>query len=70
MKLVELKDTGGNTSYVNPDHVCLVSQGASQGVPVLGQSAVLLINGMALSIDGIPADVSAKLSGQDKLHWA
>jgi hypothetical protein len=64
-KLVKLTDTKGNTIYLNPDHVALVGSGISGGALVLGESAVVLINGMTLAVSDDPATTSQKLNNPD-----
>jgi len=64
-KLVKLSDTKGNVLHLNPDHVALVGSGTSNGAVVLGESAVVLINGMTLAVSGEPAVISEKLNNPD-----
>ena len=63
--LVKLSDNKGNVLHLNPDHVALVGSGTSGGAAVLGESAVVLINGLTLAVSGSPAEVAAKLGNPD-----
>ena len=66
MKLVKLKDTKGNTLYINPNHVVFVGTSLADGVPLLSEAAVVLFTGQAVAAVGSPEEVSDLLSGTDK----
>ena len=58
MKLVKLEDTNGKIAYLNPDHLVLVAHAeAGGGVPSIGVSAVLLVNGQIIAAKGTPEEV-------------
>ena len=64
MKLVKLKDTNGKIAYLNPDHLVLVAHAeAGGGVPSIGVSAVLLVNGQIIAAKGTPEEVSQLIEG-------
>lgn len=66
-KLVRLKDTKGNILYLNPDHVLLLSAAQVSGVSAVGETAVVLINGLTLSTPGTTDEVNDKLEGKSGL---
>ena len=64
MTLARLKDAKNNVIHLNPDHVALVTSAQDAGSPILGQAAVVLINGMTLAVMGSPEEVSQVLNEQ------
>jgi hypothetical protein len=66
MSLVKLKDSAGKTIYVNSDLVVLVTPATKDNVALLGQSAVVMLNGVPLGIDGSPDEVADQLNGREK----
>ena len=62
--LIKLIDTKGNSLHVNPDLVVLVT---APSTGVIGESAVMLFSGMALSIKGGVEEVANKLLGKSVL---
>jgi hypothetical protein len=55
--------SNGSFLYVNPDHVMFVAHAQKDGVPVVNQTAVKLIDGV-IAVDGMPDDVAALLNGE------
>lgn len=55
--------SNGTHLFVNPDHVMFVGLAQKDGVPIVNQSVVKLIDAM-IAVDGTPDDVALLLSGE------
>lgn len=66
MSLVKLKDTKGNIIYFNPDHVLLLSGSVKDGAPIVGETAVVTVQGLTMAVQGTLAEVADQLNGREK----